>query len=49
MTFLGDKELHQLFLQFKLGLLEEEESDETDALGYSMKHWHKYFVVAEKC
>ncbi len=49
MTFLSYKELHQLFLPFKLELFEEEESDEVDALGHSMKHWHKYFVVAEKC
>ncbi|HHT0594286.1 TPA: class I SAM-dependent methyltransferase [Legionella anisa] len=49
MTFFSYKELHQLFIPFKIELFEEEERDEADALGYSMKHWHKYFVVAEKC
>ncbi|CAM3030922.1 SAM-dependent methyltransferase [Legionella steigerwaltii] len=48
MTFLSTNDLYNLFVPFKIELLEEEESDGADAMGF-IKHWHRYFVVAEKC
>ncbi len=46
--FLSRKELAHLFIPFKIEWFAEEESDEADASGCLIKHWHKYYVVAEK-
>lgn len=48
MTFLTTQDLRQLFADFNLALFEEDEQDEPDTRG-CMKHWHRYWVVAEKC
>lgn len=47
MTFLNRNALSDLFQSFEIAYLEEEEKDAVDAMGH-IKHWHTYFVVAEK-
>lgn len=48
MTFFSYKELVHLFLPFKIEMFEEDECYMPDASGSFIKHWHKYFIVAEK-
>lgn len=47
MTFLSGTVLNNLLDSFDIKFFEEQENDETDALG-SVKHSHKYFIVAKK-